>query len=460
MYLITMKKEVNNMRLEYSGILRENIRGGISLSAMSAVARNRHIKNIFTKKSSDMLEWCDLPEQDRESIKHVQEYGKYIRKKFDNFVVLGIGGSALGVKFLKSAFVDSIHKDIGINVYVCDNIDPDGFVSLISKLNLKKTMFNVITKSGSTSETLAQMSLVISKMNEKKIKLSSNMCITTTEGNDLWKFALENNIKLFDIPKGVGGRFSVLSYVGLVPASVMGIDVSKLLLGASIAKRNAQDVTSNNIAYTCAHINYTYLQKGMTNLVVMPYSDRLALFPDFFAQLWSESLGKRVNKKGEEVFAGQTPIKTLGVTDQHSQLQLYSEGIKDKLIMFLTVDQPAIDMTIKDTIDLASSLKDVSLKKLLDYEYSATAYSLTTLDRPNYTLSISEVNEENIGALIFLSEMMTAFMGEMLGVNTYNQPGVELSKIYTKGCLKVKGYEKYASEIKDYAISKKYFSFE
>lgn len=451
---------VKNMRLEYAGILKENLKSGLNLNSMSAVNRNRHIKNLFSKKSSDMLDWLDLPDQSQEDIKKLEEYGKFIRRKFDNLVVFGIGGSALGIKMLKNTFVDSLNRNIGIKVYVCDNIDPDYVISLINSLNLKKTMVNVITKSGSTSETLAQMSLVLDKFKSKKLDPAKHFCVTTTKDNSLWKYAEENNMETFAIPAGVGGRFSVLSNVGLLPASVMGIDISKLLLGGNIARRNALDVTSNNIAYTCAYINYTYLNKGLTNLVVMPYSDRLALFPDFFAQLWAESLGKKFNRKGEEVFAGQTPIKTLGVTDQHSQLQLYSEGVKDKVIIFVKVDHSDLDMTISEGLDIAGHLKGVSLKELLDYEYSATAYSLTKVDRPNYTISIDKIDEVNIGKLIFMSEMMTAFMGEMMGVNTYDQPGVELSKIYTKGCLKVKGYEKYSSEIKNFALSKKYFSCE
>ena len=448
------------MELEYSGVLKGNIKNGLNLNSIGAVTRNKHIKSIFSRKSSDMLDWLDLPEQNATDIKVITEYGKYIRKHFKNFVVLGIGGSALGIRMLKNTFIDSIHKDIGINIYVCDNIDPDGFVSLINTLNLKKTMFNVITKSGSTSETLAQMSLLLSRYKEKKIDYSKHFCVTTTKDNDLYKYAVKEGMQVFDIPKGVGGRFSVLSNVGLVPASVMGLDIPKLLLGASIAKRNAQDVTANNISYTCAYINNVYLQKGLTNLVCMPYSDRLSLVPDFFAQLWAESLGKKLNISGEEVFAGQTPIKTLGVTDQHSQLQLYSEGIKDKVIMFITTKHSQFDEKINYAVDVAPHLNGTTLKTLLDYEYNATAYSLTTLDRPNYTLCLDEINEQSMGELIFVMEMMTAFMGEMLNINAFDQPGVELSKIYTKACLKVAGYEKEASEIKNYSLEKKYFSCE
>ena len=129
------------MKLEYSGVLKENLKSGINLNSMSAVTRNKHIKTIFQKKCSDMLDWLDLPEQNPVDIKVITEYGKYIRKKFDNFVVLGIGGSALGIKMLQNTFVDSINKDIGIKMYVCDNIDPDYFVSLINKLNLNVSKY-------------------------------------------------------------------------------------------------------------------------------------------------------------------------------------------------------------------------------------------------------------------------------------------------------------------------------
>lgn len=445
------------MKIDVTGVTKGNLKSGLNLETISAVTRNKHIKNIFTKKYSDMLDWLDLVDTDPNQIKAITEYGKYIRRKYDNFVVFGIGGSALGIKMLQDTFVDSIRKDVGIKVHVCDNIDPDSFVPLINSLNLKKTMFNVITKSGSTSETLAQLSIVMDRMTEKKIDISKHLVVTTTKDNDLYNWAVSKNIQVFDIPRGVGGRFSVLSPVGLVPASVMGIDISKLLLGASLIRRNSQDVTINNLAYLCAYINNTYLNKGLTNLVVMPYSDRLSLVPDFFAQLWAESLGKKVNRRGEEVFAGQTPIKTKGVTDQHSQLQLYSEGIKDKVIMFITVDNCMFDAKLNGNIEFASHLNNCSLKELLNYEYNSTAYSLTTLDRPNYTVELEDISELSMGKLIFFMEMMTAFMGEMLNIDTYNQPGVELSKIYTKACLKVKGYEKQGAEIKNYSTFKKVF---
>lgn len=446
------------IKLDYTGVTKEKLKSGLNLNNIGDTARSKNIKNIFTKKSSDMLDWLDLTDLSIMDEKAIVEYGKYVRKKFDNFVVLGIGGSALGIKMLQNTFIDSINKNIGINTYVCDNIDPDSYITLLNKLNLKKTMFNVITKSGSTTETLSQMVIAIEKFKAKKLDYSTHFCVTTTKDNELYRYALSEGMQVFDIPKGVGGRFSVLSNVGLIPASVMGLDIRSMLDGAKSLKENATLSGLNNLSYTSAYINYTYLNEGLTNLVVMPYSDRLKLVPDFFAQLWAESLGKKLNRKGEEVFAGQTPIKTLGVTDQHSQLQLYSEGIKDKLIMFMKVENSQYDNDINGELPFAPHLKNTSLKKLIDIEYNSTAYSLTTLDRPNYTIIIDQVNEYAMGQLIMLMEMMTAFMGEMMSIDTYNQPGVELSKIYTKACLKVKGYENEASEIKKFGVNKKIIS--
>lgn len=448
------------IKLNYAGVDKDTIKSGINLSTIPSATRGKNIQKIYDKKVSVMLDFLDLPNMPNDQIERLEKVGNSIKSKYKNFVVLGIGGSALGISMLENTFVSSIHKKTKTKVYVCDNIDGDGFVSLLNTLDLKKTMFNVITKSGGTSETLSQMLIVIDKLKSKKLSLSKHMIITTTENNSLHNFAKENDVTAFTIPVGVGGRFSVLSPVGLLPAVVMGVDIRALLMGARKALENGKQNNTANIAYTLAYINNYYLKKGRTSLVCMPYSDRLKLFPDFFAQLWAESLGKKLDKSGDVVNAGQNPIKALGVTDQHSQLQLYSEGLDDKVIMFLKVGKSTFDEVVKDDYGLAKHLKNVGLKKLLDYEYQSTAYSLTSLNRPNYTLELDEINEENVGALIMLSELMTAFMGEMLNINAFDQPGVELSKIYTKACLKVKGYENERKEIEHFQKNKKFFGLD
>lgn len=444
------------MKLEYYGVAKGNLKNGINMDSIPVTNRTRHIKNIATGKASNMLEWITLPDMREKEILEIEGLAKSSQKMKD-FVVLGIGGSALGVRLLKDTFIDSLHKNPTPRVTVCDNIDGDKMVSFLDSINLKKTMFNVITKSGSTSETLTQMLVVIDRYKSRKIDFTKHFIITTTEGNPLWNWAVSVGIPVLNIPRGVGGRYSVLSAVGLLPAKVMGLDIRALLKGAKVSRENSFRNDNSNIAYACAYINNTYLKAGLTSLVTMPYSDRLALLPDFFAQLWAESLGKKYNREGKVVYAGQTPIKTIGVTDQHSQLQLYSEGIKDKLIMFLRVEKNQYDEKVHTTLPFTTHLTGVTFNSLLDYEYNATAYSLTSLDRPNYTIALESISEESIGELIFMLEMMTAFMGEMLDVDAFDQPGVELSKIYTKAMLGVKIETEKAKAIKSYMKDKKKF---
>lgn len=446
------------IKLNYSGVDKEYLKSGINLNTIPATAREKNISKIYNKKVSVMLDFLDLPNMSEEEIVRLETVGRDIQKKNKNLVVLGIGGSALGVSFLENTFVSSLHKKPKTKVTVCDNIDSDSFVTLLDTLDLKKTVFNVISKSGGTSETITQMLIVIDRLKRKKLDITKRLIITTTENNNLHNFAKEHGIETFLIPVGVGGRFSILSSVGLLPAVVMGIDIREMLAGARNILDNGKLNEVKNLAYTTAYINYSYLKKGKTSLVTMPYSDRLKLFPDFFAQLWAESLGKRYDRSGAEVYVGQNPIKTVGVTDQHSQLQLYSEGLQDKVIMFITVGKSHYDEAVTDDYGFAKHLRGVSLKELLDYEYQSTAYSLTSLDRPNYTLELDTIRESSVGELIMLCELMTAFMGEFMNINAYDQPGVELSKIYTKACLKVKGYENERKEITHYANSKKILS--
>lgn len=444
------------MKLEYYGIDKNNLKSGINIGSIPAGPRSKHIKAISEGKMSNMMGWFNLPDMAGSELSRIEDLSKKCRKMQD-FVVLGIGGSALGIRMLKDTFVDSLNISKGTRVTVCDNIDSDKILTFFDTLNLKKTIFNVITKSGSTSETLCQMMIVIDMYRKKKIDYRKHIVVTTTAGNSLWDWAVGEGIEVLSIPTGVGGRFSVLSAVGLLPAGVMGIDIRKLLAGARVSRDNSIREDSSNIAYTSAYINYSYLKKGLTSLVTMPYSDRLSLLPDFFAQLWAESLGKKYDLNGNVVNAGQTPIKTLGVTDQHSQLQLYSEGIKDKLIMFFRVENPQNDRKIESELPFTKHLTDVSIGTLMNYEYNSTAYSLTTQDRPNYTIVLDKISEESVGELVFMLEMMTAFMGLMMNVNAYDQPGVELSKIYTKAMLGVKIEQDKAKQIKNYMKDKKKF---
>ncbi len=443
------------MKIELSGIKNSSI---FKDFAINESKQKEIVENIFLKKKSDMLGWVDIIDITKEKINEIQLFAKKIRSKFKNFVVLGIGGSALGVKMLKHAFFDSINNSGKIKTFVCDNIDSDYFVSLLNSLDIKKTVFNVITKSGTTCETLAQMSMVIKILQEKRLKPEKHIFVTTTQKNDLYNFAKSQKFSVFDIPKDVGGRFSVLSNVGLIPASIMGLDIESLLQGAREVRDNSKKIGKKNLSYLSACINFTCLQNKLTNLVFMPYSDRLSLASDYFAQLWAESLGKKYNLKGEEVFTGQNPIKALGVTDQHSQLQLYTEGPEDKLFIFLKLEKQDFDFKLDYEIPFMDKLNKINLSKLFNFEFNATRFSLTQLDKPNYSIYLEKIDEKNMGALIFYLQMMTAFMGEMMGINTYNQDGVEASKIYTKASLGFANLEKQKEQINNFVNNQEFIN--
>ncbi len=447
------------MKLEVSKIESCSVFKNFKIEKISKVQQKKIVNNIFLKKISDMLGWLDVIDAREENLNNIEKFARQIRKKYKNFVILGIGGSALGVKTLKHAFFDSIHKKEKIKTFVCDNIDSDGFISLLDALDLKKTIFNVITKSGSTSETLAQMSVVLKLLSDKKIKADKHIIVTTTKDNDLYQFAIKNNFKVFDIPKDVGGRFSVFSNVGIVPCAIMGLNIKELLSGAKMARENAKKYDYTNISYTSAYINYKALEKGFTNLVFMPYSDRLMLVSDYFAQLWAESLGKKFNRGGEEIFSGQTPIKALGVTDQHSQLQLYTEGPRDKIFMFLKVQEKIFDFTLDYDIPFMKKLNNIELSTLLNSEFFATRLSLSSLDIPNYSIIIDKIDEKNMGSLLFYLQMTTAFMGEMMEIDAYNQNGVEQSKTYTKASLGFEGLDEQKRLIEDFRKNQKLIGY-
>ena len=325
--------------------------------------------------------------------------------------------------------------------------------ALLDVLDLDKTMFNVVTKSGATSETMAQY-LIIMDILKKKFgdKAKDHMIATTSESKgNLIKIAKAEGLKTFYIPDNVGGRFSELSPVGLLPAAVVGINIKELLEGAAHMRKICKNrEVRKNPALFSAYLEVLSMKRGKNISVMMPYADSLKYIADWYCQLWGESLGKRVSKLGAKVYAGQTPVKALGVTDQHSQVQLYREGPFDKVITIIGVEKFRSEVVISDgyaDIPDVSFLCGHTLNELINTEREATEYALTAAGRPNYTIMLPEVNAFTIGELLYMFEMETAFAGEMLGINTYDQPGVEGGKNATYALFGRKGYEKTKAEM-------------
>ncbi len=415
------------------------------------------INDAFVKVSENrgkgMMGWTELPYNQTEIVEDIINTAKNIRKKFDNFVVLGIGGSALGPIAVFQALCHLRHNELSKSkrkapkLYVEDNVDPERMKALLDVVDLDKTIFNVVTKSGATSETMAQYLIIMNLLKEKYGDNANEHMIATTSAHkgNLIKIANQENLKTFYIPDGVGGRFSELCPVGLLPAAVLGVDIKQLLKGAEYMDRICMNKNiRKNPALLTAFLEVMAMQNGKNISVMMPYADSLKYIADWYCQLWGESLGKAVDNDGNEVFVGQTPVKALGVTDQHSQVQLYREGPFDKVITLIAVEN------YRNTYEISHGCEDIpdvsflsghTLNELITAERKATEYALTTAKRLNYTITLPEVNAFTIGELLYLFEMETAFAGAMLNIDTFNQPGVEGGKNATYALFGKKGYE-------------------
>ena len=366
-------------------------------------------------------------------------------RQFENIVVLGIGGSALGttalVTALKPPFYNSLTKagrKRKPRIFVVDNIDPATFRQLMRVCPPQKTLYNVISKSGSTAETMSQLMIVIEAL-EKKVGVAAmkDHLVVTTNPRGVAKSLLHPvadhyGLKEFAVPLNVGGRFSVFSSVGLFPAAMIGLDVPALLEGCAAMDARCSRPDLENPAYLRAAVHYLAdTSKAKVMSVMMPYADALRDVADWYRQLWAESLGKRYDLNNNEVYAGQTPIKALGATDQHSQVQLYREGPNDKIITVIEVKNFGSTLRIPDTLTSLRELdylRGSSMNKLMAAELRGTMDALKGSQRPVCLVSMPRVNENTVAQLLYMLEVETAMAGRLYNVNTFDQPGVEEGK--------------------------------
>lgn len=460
-----------SIKLDYNYMMSDVVgEYGISVKELekyAAAARSAH-KAVETNRGKDMQEWMLSPYNQDEVVAKINSTAKRLQESCEYFVVLGIGGSALGpiavFTALKHFYYNELPKNVrkGPKFYVIDNVDPDRMNALFDIIDLEKTVFNVITKSGSTSETMSQYLIVMDMLTKKLGKKAAEHIIATTsetKGN-LIKLSKQYGFETFYIPEGVGGRFSELSPVGLLPAAVVGIDISALLRGArEMDEKCKSDDMYKNPALACAVLQHISVLQGKNIGVMMPYSDALKYVADWYSQLWAESLGKEVDRNGKVVNAGQTPVKALGVTDQHSQVQLYNEGPFDKVITFLEVQNQRTTCQIPQGCEEYPNVNFLcghTLDELLAKELFATRYNLAKRGRVNYTVSMDCINEQNVGALLYMFQLQTAYAGELLNIDAYNQPGVEGGKNATYALFGRSGYEQLAEEINKAQKAEKY----
>jgi glucose-6-phosphate isomerase len=338
-------------------------------------------------------------------------------------VTVGIGGSALGAATLSGALAD---EDDPAAHYL-DNVDPERVSALLDSLPLSETVVNVVSRSGTTAETLSNFLVVREAMDSAGVDWTDRTFVTTGEEGNLRNLAEKHDLPALDVPEGVPGRFSVLSTVGLAVAAIQGRDLDAVLAGAAAEADRLSGSLFDSPAYAYGATSYALAQRGALTNAMMPYAESLEYFAEWFAQLWAESLGKDG--------VGQTPARALGATDQHSQLQLYRAGPRDKLVT-LVRPREREDRSIPESgLEGLSYLGGSSLGELLDAEFEATEASLSAAGVPNVRVEIDRVDERGVGELLYGMEAACVLYGELAGVSTFTQPAVEWGKRAARGLL-------------------------
>lgn len=434
---MTLRLDYSNMMISPGGIDQKT---WSEASSQFAAAR----RGFDSLSSGDTVGFVDLP-RNSALLDQVTRFAGLARGKYDDIVILGIGGSALGPIALRTALrpsgwnmLDDKARDGYPRLHVLDNVDPETIAALLGRLRLSRTLFIVTSKSGGTAETMAQFLIVHERLVAEKLDITKQMVfITDPKQGALRPLADRLQVPALVIPANIGGRFSVLTPVGTLPAALIGVDVKALLSGAGeMAQRCAGAELASNPAGVYAILQWladTKLRKAI--VVFMPYSDPLRDFAAWFVQLWAESLGK---KRSDGTSVGSTPLAALGATDQHAQVQLFMEGPADKTVTFVAVRERATDVKIPAAFSDVKELGYLaghSLGELIDIEQRATAGALARRARPNMTIHLDRVDAAHIGQMMMFLEIATAFAGQLYGIDAFNQPGVELGKQFAYALL-------------------------
>jgi glucose-6-phosphate isomerase len=429
------------------------------LDEMAPVVAEQHAR-LGTEHAAGGQRWMDLP-SDTALVTEIETFAAEVRDRYENFILVGIGGSSLGaiatVQALTNPFRNVLPSETrgGPRFFVLDNPDPEKVAATLETVDLANTLVNVVTKSGQTAETMANF-LAVRQALEAAVgpERARQQIVATTDPAEglLRALADQEGYRTFPVPPGVDGRMTVLSAVGMLPAAICGCDIDGLLAGARAmrVRTTTADVRQNPAYLLAALCILADTRLGKSMLVTMPYADALFGLSDWFRQLWAESLGKRLSLDNEVVSAGQTPIKALGAIDQHSQIQLYTEGPNDKLICLIAVENYRAEVAIEDMPDGIPELdylRGAQLGRLLQREQLATAWALTEAQRPNFTIGVPTINAAILGELFYLYELQTVMGGALLNVNPFGQPGVEAGKNATYALMGRDGYETLREEL-------------
>ncbi len=384
--------------------------------------KNLAFDKVRDEAASSKIGYYKLPKVSKQLILEAKDIDT---SRYEQIVVIGIGGSSLGIKAIESML--KLYTPDRKKILYLENLDPIVARDTLEKIEYEKACFFIISKSGSTIETISLFKTVLEHFNVD-LKSAENFFVITDEGSSLSCFAKEHNLKEFHIPANVGGRFSVLSAVGVIPLTFAGYDMFTIL---DEADKFLGSFFKGNQCHIIDKAYYYYKNRDKYKMnILFSYSSMFEEFNKWYVQLWGESLGKK-DKSDERV--GITPIALIGSVDQHSFLQLIIEGPKDKTVTFIKVDDFKIDLSIPDIslkcIEKTDYVNGVSFNELINAQCEATKESIIQSGvKAVDMITLSEINEQNIGVLIIYFELLTSLVGAMLEIDTYNQPGVELGK--------------------------------
>lgn len=437
--------------------------GGVERGALDALApaAKAAFEGFEARRRAGEVGFPDLP-ADAAAAEAAVALARELAGRFENLLVLGIGGSSLGGRAIVSALVHPFHNLLprerrgALRLFFPDNSDPATFEALLGTLDLAETCFATVTKSGGTAETMSQHLALrercVARFGEEGYR---ERCVLVTDPakGALRAIAQAERLRALGVPANVGGRFSALSAVGLLPAAAAGVDVAALLAGAAAMEARCRSgaVRQNPALLYAAALHLLDTRRGRRIHVLMPYADALRDLGDWFVQLWAESLGKRPE-------VGPTPFRAVGATDQHSSLQLMMEGPHDKVVTFVRVARPRADLSItvpegyRPHGEIAY-LHGHTMGELIDAERRSTEAALRRAGRPTATIQLPRLEARAMGELLMLLELATAYAGGLYGVNAFDQPGVEAGKRYAQGLLGRPGYEPYRAELDSAAPS-------
>lgn len=432
----------------------------------SAARAGMLCSRLVEERREGKLKFADLP-REREVARRVARFAAERRSEFRNVVHIGIGGSALGPLALHSALKPRLYnlhsvrdRDFSPRLFFLDNIDPEETRELLEFADPKETLYHVVTKSGDTTETAAGFMAALERVKRAVgDKFRRHFVVTTGPKGALRQWAEREKISAFEIPDGVGGRFSVLTPVGLLPAALFDVNPEDLLAGAEqIESVCFRTEPKENPAFMLALMSVLLdTQRGKNIHVLMPYVRALRDVADWFRQLWAESLGKKIEVEGKLMNVGPTPVLALGATDQHSQIQLYVEGPNNKFVLFMTAQRPRHEEILPDGGEEAYAfLRGKKLSELIGAMQRGTEIALAEAGRPSARLELPDVSPKTVGALIYLLEVATVFAGYLYGVNPFDQPGVEAGKRAAFALLGRAGYEAERARLETRLGAKRY----